>query len=102
MCDPGRFRFGTVSFLCFVFLLGCGEVDRTSEHEWTVEEGALTLERDLLLSETDAFYFGSVSDVAVAGDGRMFVLDWDARHIRFSLLCRNAHCLESCQQSESA
>lgn len=82
MCDPGRFRFGTVSFWCFLFLLGCGEVDRTSEHEWTVEEGALTLERDLLVSETDAFYFGSVSDVTVAGDGRMFVLDWDARDMK--------------------
>jgi hypothetical protein len=82
MCDPGRFRFSAVSLWCIVFLLGCGEVDRTAEHEWTVEQDALTLERDLLVSETDAFYFGSVSNVAVAGDGHMFALDWDARDIK--------------------
>lgn len=40
------------------------------------------LERDLLLSETDAFYFGSVADVAVASDGRMYVLDGEASHVK--------------------
>lgn len=74
---------GVSLVLCGFLLLGCGGGgDRASGDGWAVEEGALTLEPDLLVSETDSFYFGSVSDIAVAGDGRIFVLDGRARHVK--------------------
>jgi len=59
---------------------GCGSGSHT-EPEWTVDEGGLALDRTLLISETDSFYFGDVGDVAVDGDGHAYVLDRDAQHI---------------------
>lgn len=63
-------------------LAGCAGEESGSSSGWTVDEGGLTLEEDLMVSERDAFYFGSVSDVAVASDGRMFVLDAQASHVK--------------------
>ncbi|MFB6098948.1 MAG: 6-bladed beta-propeller [Salinibacter sp.] len=34
------------------------------------------------MSEGESFYFDGIPDVAVADDGRMYVLDWNARHIK--------------------
>lgn len=76
MRSAPRLRSGTALLLCLLLLPGYGDGDdRVSETGWTVEEEMPTLEQDLLVSETDSFHFGSVSDVAVAGDGRTFVLE---------------------------
>ena len=65
-----------------LLLLGCGSDGPTAEHDWTIEEGALSLERNLLMSEGESFYFGTIIDVAPASDGRIFVADADAGHIK--------------------
>jgi len=62
--------------------MGCGGDEAEEASTWTVEEGALVLEEDLLVGDDEDFYFGSVGDVAVASDGQMYVLDWDAQHIK--------------------
>jgi hypothetical protein len=67
----------------FSFLVACGSGETgTSESDWTVREGKLELERDLRVSETDSFYFGSIIDVAVDSDGNAYALDGDAGHIK--------------------
>jgi len=60
---------------------GCGS-ESQSDTNWTIHEGDLTLDRSLLVSETDSFYFGNIVDVAVDSDGHTYVLDWDATHIK--------------------
>ncbi len=60
---------------------GCGS-DPKRDTDWTVDEGKLALDRTLRVSETDSFYFGNISDIAVDGDGRAYVLDGDAQHVK--------------------
>ncbi|MFB6098946.1 MAG: 6-bladed beta-propeller [Salinibacter sp.] len=73
---------GSSIVLGALLLLGCGESDSASGGGWTVQEGALTLERDLLVSEGESFYFGTILDVTPAADGRIYVADDEAGHIK--------------------
>jgi hypothetical protein len=49
---------------------------------WTVRRDALTLREDLRVSEREHYYFGSVVDVAVADDDRIYVADGEATHVK--------------------
>lgn len=70
-------------FLFALLLGGCGEDESESQFgEWTMMDEALSLTEELVVSETDAFYFGSVSDLDVTSDGRMVVADRQANNIK--------------------
>lgn len=49
--------------------------------DWTLEEG-LTLSEDLRVSETEAFYFGGIADIAVRDDGQVAVADPEANNVK--------------------
>ncbi|WP_146110096.1 6-bladed beta-propeller [Salinibacter sp. 10B] len=73
-----------LSFLCMLGLLlgGCGDSDESSYGEWTVAEDSLRLTEDLRLSETEDFYFGSITTLDVTSEGRMVVADRAASNIK--------------------
>lgn len=63
--------------LCAAMLLvGCGgSAGEASEagSEWTVTNDQLTLEEDLIVTDSDDFYFGRIFDITVREDGRISV-----------------------------
>lgn len=61
-----------------VFLTSCGG----EEGAWSIQEGALSLTETLRLSDGKDFYFGEIYDVAVRDDGRIYVADGPAGHIK--------------------
>lgn len=74
----------TVGLFVFALLLaGCGESGSESDYgAWTMVDEPLSLEEEMLVSDTDAFYFGSVSALDVTADGRMVVADRQANNIK--------------------
>jgi hypothetical protein len=71
--------------LCLLGLLlvGCGGTGGEGEYgDWTMAADSLRLTETLRVSETDAFYLGSVRDVAVTSDGRIVVADGQAHHLK--------------------
>lgn len=81
---PHAFRFlGSIACVCLLVLGGCsGTDDPSALGDWTKVDGELALTEDLQVSETDAFYFGSIRDLDVTSDGRMVVADGDASNIK--------------------
>ena len=71
----GLLLLGTLS------LLGCGAAETEDDGPWTVQKGGLQLQEDLRISGED-FYFGRIADVAVAGDGRIYVADNQGYHVK--------------------
>jgi sugar lactone lactonase YvrE len=69
--------------LTLLVLLGC-EFDTQEDRPqtWTVQEGGLQLQESVRVSEGEDFYFGRIADLAVADDGRMYVADVEARHVK--------------------
>lgn len=65
-----------------LLLLGCGSDGPTPEGDWTIQEGGLTLTETLRAGDDKDFYFGEIHDVAVRGDGRMYVADGKASHVK--------------------
>jgi hypothetical protein len=61
---------------------GCGQDEPGGSSAWTVQDEALTLERELLLGDDEAYYFGRVGDIAVGADGQMYVVDGEAVHVK--------------------
>lgn len=89
-----RFRFAVfVTFCLFLSLAGCG-TDGTKTPDlgpWTLKSDEITLTEDLRVSETNAFYFGSIAGqelfppgpgLDVLSDGRMVVADTKAQHLK--------------------
>jgi len=74
------------SSVCVLLLLaGCGGSDSGPAPDlgdWTLQEDGLALSKDLQVSETEAFYFGSVSDLDVTSDGHMVVADGQALNVK--------------------
>lgn len=69
--------------ICALLLLGCGSGgDPAAGNGWAIEEDALTLKRDLLVRGGESFYFGTITDVAPAADGRIYGADADAGHVK--------------------
>ena len=73
--------------LALLGLLGCGSDTGSDTKEdrpaaWSLQEGDFQLEENLRLSEGADFYFGRIADVAVADDGRMYVADVKAHHVK--------------------
>ena len=70
-------------------LLGC-QSDRQEDRpgSWTVQEGGLQLQETLRVSKGEDFYLGRIADVAVGDDGRIYVVDTDAYHVK--VLSRDA------------
>lgn len=80
MVRPPRPLVGCCLVLVGLLLAGCGgEGEGGSTSEWTIAEGALMLERDLLTGDDEDFYFGSINDLAVREDGRIYVAEREAR-----------------------
>lgn len=82
-----HFRRAAISWgaalLMAALLLGCGTSEEGGESgRWTVHEGALRLQEDLRVSEGQDFYFGRIADVAAADDGRIYVADNQAAHVK--------------------
>jgi hypothetical protein len=74
-------RLLAVPLLCGL-LWGCG-AERTSDlGAWTLQPNDVTLTEDLRVSETEAFYFGGLADVAVRGDGQIAVADYKANDVK--------------------
>lgn len=76
-----------VLYSFFIFLISAGVVGCASEGapdlgDWTLQEDELTLTEDLLVSETEEFFFASVLTVDVTSDGRMIVPDWEDSNIK--------------------
>jgi len=68
--------------LCVLLALGCGREEEASEGAWTVEEGALTLERDLLVGDDESFFFAGIWDVTTGPEGRIYVAEGEAAHVK--------------------
>lgn len=67
--------------LC-LFLIGCGGADDQRYGEWTMKEAPLQLTEDLRVSETETFYFGTVSDLDVTTDGKIVIADRQANNLK--------------------
>ncbi len=63
-------------------LAGCGSKEGPSLGDWTLKTNDLTLTEDLRVSETAAFFFGTIADMDVTSDGRIVVADRDANHLK--------------------
>lgn len=63
---------------------GCGGAsdEEASSGTWTIQEDALALTETLRAGDDEDFYFGEIHDVAVRGDGRMYVADGKASHVK--------------------
>lgn len=68
-------------FLC-VCLAGCSSNESSSLGDWTLKTSELTLTEDLRVSETEAFYFGSITALDITSDGRIVVADRAASNIK--------------------
>ena len=77
-------RFWTLLLVALglsVWMIGCGSNENANLGDWTLNTDGLTLTEGLRVSETDAFYFGSIAGLDVTTDGRMVVLDEEATHV---------------------
>jgi len=63
--------------LCGI-LVGCGPEPSPDFGDWILQRNGMTLTEDLRVSETEAFYFGGIADVAVRADGQIAVADYKA------------------------
>lgn len=65
--------------------IGCGpseaESDATADR-WTVERGDIQLEEEFSVMEAEDFFFGSIADVAVDSEGRIYVADAGEQHVK--------------------
>jgi hypothetical protein len=72
-----------LSSLFLLLLAGCGSSeDGPSLGEWTLETDDLRLSETLRVSETEDFYFGSITALDVTSAGRIVVADRQARNIK--------------------
>lgn len=74
-----------LSCLCALGLLlsGCGDAAEQPQYgAWTVAKDSLRLTENLRVSETQNFYFGSITALDVTSDGHMVVADMEANHIK--------------------
>lgn len=68
--------------ILFPLLWGCGSEPDTDLGAWTMTTGDLALEKELQVSETESYFFGSISDLDVTTEGQMVVLDGEATHLK--------------------
>ncbi len=76
-----NFPLSVLGLLVLLFLGGCGSESGTDLGDWTVRD-ELTLEKDLQVSKTESYFFGSIQDLDVTTEGRMVVLDDEANHLK--------------------
>lgn len=80
--EPTRLLFPCLFVVSFL-LAGCGgSSDGPSLGDWTLEAEGITLSKDLQVSETENYFFGSIGDLDVTTEGRMVVLDTEANHLK--------------------
>lgn len=79
--SPFTHRLSSLAlFLSLLVLPGCaGDADDT---RWSIEHGALSLSETMRVSDGDGFYLGEIYDVAVRSDGRIYVADGQAGHVK--------------------
>jgi hypothetical protein len=65
-----------------LLLVGCGSNDNPSLGDWTLQTDKLTLTETLRVSETESFYFGSITALDVTSNGRIVVADRAASNIK--------------------
>ena len=81
------FRAGLPIVVLGLLLLGCGGNGSSTGSDWTIRGEGLTLTETLRAGDDKTFYFSEIHDVAVRGDGRMYVADGKASHVK--VLSRN-------------
>ncbi len=64
-----------IALLLCGLLVGCGAEPPPELGDWSLHQNEMTLTEDLRVSETEAFYFGGLADVAVRADGQIAVAD---------------------------
>jgi hypothetical protein len=80
--DANRFVLSCLSVLGLL-LIGCGDTDESAQlGEWTMKEEPFQLTEDLRVSETEDFYFGSITALDVTSEGRIVVADRQANDIK--------------------
>jgi hypothetical protein len=62
--------------------MGCGSGGTDEAAEWTVQEDALALEQDLFAGDDESYFFSSIDNLAVRADGRIYVADGTASHVK--------------------
>lgn len=75
-------RTRLVLALIAVLLFGCGAEDTRDLGDWTLWEDGLRVADTLLVDETETFYFGVISDLAVTSKGRMVIADREAKNVK--------------------
>lgn len=76
-------RIATVGVLFAFLLAGCGEGGSASDYgAWTMLDEPLSLTEDLRVSETEDFFFGSVTSLDVTSDGRLVVADRSSNNVK--------------------
>ena len=81
------FRAGLPIVVLGLLLLGCGGNGSSTGSDWTIRGEGLTLTETLRAGDDKTFYFSEIHDVAVRGDGRVYVADGKASHVK--VLSRN-------------
>lgn len=78
------FATTVIGVIIAVLVGGCapGEESVDDDSDWSIERGALRLEEDLYLSETEEYFIGSANDLEVGPDGRMYVADGEEHHVK--------------------
>jgi hypothetical protein len=81
--NPTR-PFCLLSGICILLLIaGCGgKADGPDLGNWPLTTDRLTLTEDLRVSETEDFYFGSVSDLAITREGHIVLADREANNLK--------------------
>lgn len=78
-----RHLFGSLFVAVLLAFVGVGCRGGGDEGtEWTVEKGGLQLTETLRIAETEEYYFAGPTDVAVRDDGRIYVADARAAHVK--------------------
>lgn len=76
-----QIRPSAIFFIIALVLVleGCGGAENEG---WTIQEGDLALTETLRLVKDGAFYFGEIYDVAADDEGRIYVADGPAGHVK--------------------
>ncbi len=64
-----------------LLIAGCGGGGE-SHSAWTIQEDALTLSETLRAGDDEPYFFGEIADVSARRDGRIYVADQGAAHVK--------------------
>jgi len=77
-----RVRPVLAALLIGLVLTACSSEGTPNLGDWTLKTNDLTLTETLRVSETESFYFGTITGLDVTSDGRIVVADREASHVK--------------------